>query len=140
MTLDVRIWSVSMSLMCVTVILMIALVLGFAQGEGTRKHFLLVKIKEKKTITEDDHYQMEAETIDHHGHNNRNLASITTRQGQGWTVPTTPLYQTNPTRAPYQTYPTRALYQTEPTRAHYQTDPTARSSGMYRCLSLLGLS
>ena len=100
----------------------------------------MVKIQEKKTMTEDDHYQMEAETIDHNGRNNRNLASITTRQGQGWTVPTTPLYQTNPTRAPYQTYPTRALYQTEPTRAHYQTDPTARSSGMYRCLSLLGLS
>ena len=83
-------------------------------------------------MTEDDHYQMEAETIDHHGRkNNRNLAFMTTRQGQGWTDPTTALYQTDPTRAPYQTYPTRALYQTEPTRALYQTDPTARPSGMY---------
>ena len=119
-----------MSLMCVTVILMTALVLGLAQGEGTRKRFLLVKIKENNTMTEDDHYQMEAETIDHHGRNNRNLASITSNQRQGWTVPTTPLYQTNPTRAPYQTNPTRALYQTEPTRALYQTDPTVRPSGM----------
>ena len=90
-------------------------------------------------MTEDDHYQMEAETIDHHGRkNNRNLAFMTTRQGQGWTDPTTALYQTDPTRAPYQTYPTRALYQTEPTRALYQTDPTARPSGMYRVSHIIG--